>query len=81
MAQQTVTNDDKGKRIVSADGDELGIVTDVRNDTIYVDPDPGITDTVMSRLGWKSADDENYPLEHSRIDAVTDDEIRLKPDP
>ena len=78
MAERTLTDDDEGKKVVSADGDEIGIVTDVRNDTAYVDPDPGITDTVMSKLGWKSAGEEDYPLENSRIDAITDDEVRLE---
>ena len=34
----------------------------------------------MSKLGWSSTDDEDYPLNQSKIDAVTDDEIRLKRD-
>lgn len=72
---RSITEHDEGKRVV--DGEIVGIVSAVRNGTAYVDPDPGITGTIRSKLGWESVDDEDYPLRHTRIDAVTDDEIRL----
>jgi hypothetical protein len=78
MAQRTITDDDEGKRVVNADGDTIGIVSTVRNETAYVDPDPGITDKIMARFGWDDVDEDHYPLERSTIDTITDDEIRLK---
>jgi hypothetical protein len=80
MSGTTVSESDKGKKIVNAHGDVIGIVSSVRGGTAYVDPDPGVTDKIMSKLGWSSTDDEDYPLNQSKIDAVTDDEIRLKRD-
>ncbi|WP_306055495.1 PRC-barrel domain containing protein [Natronococcus wangiae] len=74
----TFTGDDEGKRVVNANGDAVGIVSDVERGTAYVDPDPGITDTIKSRLGWGDADEETYPLNDDNVNAVTGDEIRLK---
>lgn len=80
MDRETVTEDDEGKRVVDSEGNDVGIVSGVRHGTAYVDPDPGITDTVMSKLGWDDVDEEDYPLDESRIDTITDDEIRLQRD-
>jgi hypothetical protein len=80
MSGTTVSESDEGKKVVNAHGDVIGIVSGVRGGTAYVDPDPGVTDKIMSKLGWSSTDDEDYPLNQSKIDAVTDDEIRLKRD-
>ncbi|WP_380675101.1 PRC-barrel domain containing protein [Salinigranum sp. GCM10025319] len=78
MAQKMVTEDDEGKRVVDSHGDTVGMVSEIKNGTAYVDPDPGITDKIRSKLGWGDADKDHYPLKASRIDMVTDDEIRLK---
>lgn len=80
MDEPIITDDDRGKTVVNADGDEIGIVSDVRNDMAYVDPDPGIGENIMSKLGWGSAGEDDYPLERSRIEEVTDDRIRLRRD-
>lgn len=74
------TKKDKGKRVVNADGDRIGIVSGVRSGTAYVDPDPGIGDRILSKLGWDDIDEDDYPLENSRIATITNDEIRLKRD-
>jgi hypothetical protein len=77
MARNTVTEDDEGKHVVDAHGETIGMVSEVRNGTAYVNADPGITDSIRSKLGWGDADKDDYALERSRIDTVTDDEIRL----
>lgn len=73
-----LTKDDDGKNVVNADGEVVGLVTVVRNGTAYVDPEPTITDRLIARLGWDDVDEEDYRLEQSEIESVTDDEIRLK---
>jgi hypothetical protein len=80
MEEPVITEDDQGKTVVNADGDKLGIVSDVRNDMAYVNPDPGIGENIMSKLGWSGADEDDYPLERSKIEEVTDDQIRLRRD-
>ena len=77
---QNISEHDEGKRVVDHEGNEIGMITDVRSGTAYVDPDPGVTETVMSKLGWEDVDQEDYPLDETRIDTITDDEIRLERD-
>ncbi|WP_435361958.1 PRC-barrel domain containing protein [Haloarchaeobius sp. DFWS5] len=72
-----ITDDAEGKKVVR-DGKEVGIVTEVRAGTAYVEPDPGLTDKLFAKLGWGDRDDDTYPLQESAIETVTDDEIRLK---
>ncbi|WP_129114266.1 PRC-barrel domain containing protein [Halegenticoccus tardaugens] len=71
------TEDDEGKRVVDAEGDEIGRVVEVSHGTAYVDPDPGLTDAIMSKLGWSDADEDSYPLQENAVGEVADDEIRL----
>ena len=78
IAQLTYTNDDVGKRVVNATGDEVGVVTDVRNGTPYVDPDPGMFDTVKAKLGREGVDEDAYPLQGDQMSEVADDEIHLR---
>ena len=78
MERNHVTDDDQGKTVVDSHGEKVGMVTEVRSGKAYVNADPGITDSIRSKLGWGDADENDYALEESRIDSVTDDEIRLK---
>lgn len=78
MERKHVTDDDQGKAVVDSSGQKIGMVTEVRSGTAYVNADPGLTDTIRSKLGWGDADADDYALEEDRIDTVTDDEIRLK---
>lgn len=74
-----VTEDEEGKKVVR-DDETIGRVIDVRHGTAYVDPDPGITETMMSKLGWADASDEEgtYPLQEGSISRITDDTIELE---
>ncbi len=72
-----ITADDEGKRVVNAQGDEIGVVHEVERGTAHVKPDPGMTDTIKSKLGWGEADQETYALDTDSVDRITDDEIRL----
>ncbi|SEO56887.1 hypothetical protein SAMN04487948_103273 [Halogranum amylolyticum] len=73
-----ITEDDEGKPVVGADGEEVGRIVSVEHGTAYVEADPGLTDTVMAKLGWGDSDEESYPLQEGSVERVTDDEIRLK---
>ncbi|MFC6906119.1 hypothetical protein [Halalkalicoccus tibetensis] len=72
-----VSDDEVGKTVVDARGEEVGIVSEVGAGTLYVDPDPTVAERISSKLGWGDADDGSYPIEADRIEAVTDDEVRL----
>ena len=73
----TVTEREEGKQVVH-EGEVVGRVIDVEHGTAYVDPDPGLTDTIQSKLGWGDQDEDTYPLQDESIEEITDDEIRLK---
>ena len=72
------TQDDEGKAVVNAEGEQIGIVQDVEHGTAHVDPDPGMTDTIKSKLGWGDTDEETYALDDTNVESITDDEIRLE---
>jgi hypothetical protein len=74
----TLSKSDEGKKVINARGDDIGRVVEIRGGTAYVDPDPGLTDTIMSTLGWGDRDEDTYPLDSSNVEAVTEDEVRVK---
>lgn len=78
MARMHVTNEDQGKRVLNANGHMVGVVTEVKNRTAYVNPDPDITDRIQSKLGWGDRDEGDFMLEEDHVDEVTDDAIHLK---
>lgn len=68
----------KGKRVINEVGDEIGIVSGVRAGTAYVDPDPGISEEIMTKLGWDDIDEDDYPLREAEVERITDDEVHLR---
>lgn len=78
MPRKNVTDEDEGKRVVDSGGRKIGKVSEVRSGRAYVDVDPGLTDSIRSKLDWGNADQDDYELEENRIRTVTDDEVRLK---
>lgn len=78
MSTATLTEDDEGKRVVSTDGEKIGMLAEVRGGTGYVDPDPGMFDTIKAKLDWGDPGEDTYPLSADDIAEVTDNEIRLR---
>lgn len=78
MERNHITDDDVGKTVVDSHGEEIGMIAEVKSGTAYVDADPGLADTIRSKLGWSEADGEDYPLGNDRIYSVTEDEVRLE---
>lgn len=75
---QSLTEDDEGKQVVSSSGDTIGRIIEVRAGDAYVDPDPDLTDTFKSTLGWGDRQTEDtYRLDGSKADTITDDEVRV----
>lgn len=73
----TFTEDDEGKSVVNDQGEDVGIIADVEHGTAYVNPDPGVTDKIKSKLGWDDRGEDTYPLQEESVESVTDDEVRL----
>lgn len=80
MDRHNVTDEDEGKAVVNSNGEKVGMVTGIEGGTAYVNPDPGITDSIKSKLGWEDVDTDDYPLREDRIETITGDEIRLQSD-
>ena len=78
MSMGNLTEDDEGKRVVTTDGDEVGMISEVRGGTAYVEPDPGTFDSIKSKLGWGDAGEDTYPIEADHVERVTDDEVHLR---
>lgn len=74
----TATNDDQGKPVRNAAGDDVGRVMAVDDGKVEVEPDPGLTDSIRSKLGWKTGGEGTYELTANSIEAITDDEVRLE---
>lgn len=73
----TLTERDEGKNVVNANGDQVGRVIEVEHGKAHVEPDPGLTDTIRSKLGWGDSDEESYQLDGSNIETASDNEIHL----
>ena len=72
------TDEDEGKRVVDDQGNVVGRVVEVAGGAAHVDPDPGMTDPVRSKLGLGSADGDTFTVDESSVEAITDDEIRIR---
>lgn len=70
-----LTAKDEGKAVVDETGDHLGIVSDVEEETIRVNPDSELTDDRMSELGWDDHERETHRVENDRIRKVTITEV------
>jgi hypothetical protein len=76
----TLSEEDEGKFLMDADGEQLGIVTEVEGNTAYVDPDPSLGEAWLEAFGWGSVDDDDLSVPGEVIDTVTDKEIRVEAD-
>ncbi len=73
----TLTEDDEGKHVVNVEGDQIGRVIEVEHGKAHVDPDPGLTEAIRSKLGWGDRDEESYRLDSYNIESITENEIHL----
>lgn len=78
MARMHITDDEQGKDVVTTSGDRIGMVKEVRDGRAYVDPDPGITDAIRSKLGWGQSESGDYELTEDRVESITDHEVKVK---
>jgi len=72
------TASDEGKNVVNENGEMIGRIVEIEQNGAYVDPDPSVTDTIMSKLGWGSRDEGTYLLDADHVETITDDEVRLR---
>jgi hypothetical protein len=70
-------DNDEGKRVVTADGDEVGVVSGAEETRLHITPTENLSRSVRRRLGW-SEDEDDYVLRKSKVDSIAGDEIHLK---
>ena len=70
--------DAEGKTVVDHEGNTVGLVDDIEGETLYVEPDPGLTDRLSTRLGWADRDEDDRPIDADLVEEVTDDAVVLK---
>ncbi len=71
------TEDEIGKEVISGD-EEVGMVSDVQGETIYVDPHPSLTDKIKAAFEWGEVDEETYPVEREQIESISEDTVHIR---
>ncbi|WP_148680481.1 hypothetical protein [Halovivax ruber] len=76
----TLTDDEVGKTVVDATGEEVGMVAAVEEngEVMQIDAHPGLTDRIKAALEWGDAGEDEYPVEVEQVARVTDDQVQLK---
>ena len=74
----SLTQNEEGKPVVGADGEDIGVVASVRAGTAHIKPDPNLTETVTAHLGWEEADADTYPVQPEMVDSVSSNEVQLR---
>lgn len=75
-----LTDDEEGKTVVTAGGDEIGTVTDVHHNVAAVKPASGLPERIKSVLGGErqDPDPETYRLQAADVDTVTDETVVVR---
>lgn len=68
--------DDRGKDVVDANGRDIGMVTTVVGDTLYVDPNTRVSEEVERKLEWDDKRSTSLPVTSEKITRI-DDEVVL----
>lgn len=73
--------DAAGKRVVDAEGTEVGLVRSVDNGLAYIEPGPRSRERLLEKLDWGDPGRNAYPLDCRKIHAITDETVRLQEAP
>lgn len=63
-------DDDHGKDVVDTRGQDIGMVTKVEGDTMYVDPHPSLTEKIRGALNWDADSDEALPVPPEFVERI-----------
>jgi hypothetical protein len=82
-SETTVTLSDRGKEVVTQDDEVVGEIAEVEEsdsgpNRVFVDPDPDLSDSMLSTLGWSDRHEKGYELEPEQIGSVYGDQVRLE---
>lgn len=74
----TFTDDEVGKPVENAAGEEVGVVATVEGDVAHVRPAADAVDSIKSSIGWEGVADETHPLASDAVREITDETVRLE---
>ncbi|ELY53113.1 midas domain-containing protein [Natronolimnohabitans innermongolicus] len=74
----TFTDDDLDKTVENENGEVIGYVTDVEDDTARVEPRAGVVDSIRAALGWRGGEGETVTIREAHVDEVTSETVRLE---
>jgi sporulation protein YlmC with PRC-barrel domain len=77
-----LSTEDEGKYLMDAEGEQIGIVTEVDTDenVAYVEPDPDIGEAIVQGFGFGDADDDDIEVPGDSVETITDTELRVPRD-
>lgn len=77
-----LSTEDEGKFLMDAQGEQIGIVTEVDPEAqvAYVEPEPNLTEAWIQGLGFGDADEDDIELAGDAIETITDTELRVAVD-
>lgn len=77
-----LSTEDEGKYLMDAEGEQLGIVTevDVTENVAYVEPEPGLGEALVQSFGYGDADDDDIEVPGDSVTTITDTELRVPRD-
>ncbi|WP_026190338.1 hypothetical protein [Halomicrobium katesii] len=73
--------EDRGKNVLTADGDMVGTIEDIKGSNAHVKPESSLNQSIRSKLGWTSDSEDVYELNHSEVSQISDDEVHIKRNP
>lgn len=70
---------DEGKFLMDVEAAQIGVVTEVDTDeqVAYVDPEPGIAESVVQGFGFSDASEDDIEVPGESVETVTDTELRV----
>ncbi|WP_227353788.1 hypothetical protein [Haladaptatus salinisoli] len=72
------TDEQVGKRVVAADGTEVGVVDEVRNGSLYVEVGPDADPGTLDELRWDGVVHQStHELQRQFVADVREDVVRL----
>lgn len=74
----SLTNDDEGKRVVEADGAEVGVIAAVRHGTAHVEAELSVVEKMKTELESGRNDENTYALSEAAIEKIEDDRVVLQ---
>lgn len=75
-----LSEEDEGKRVVDADGTEVGVVADVQHGTAHVEADEDRVEEMKTRFDAGEYGENTYALQDDDVDSVDDDRLVLAAD-